>query len=47
MKNPFIETKSNWRSKDWWPEMKYLKNTIYGDWIAEAVACSEPSWDVS
>lgn len=31
VKNPFIETKSNWRSKDWWPEMKYFKNKIYGD----------------
>jgi hypothetical protein len=30
MKNPFIETKSNWRSKDWWPEMKYFRNKIYG-----------------
>lgn len=40
MKNPFIETKSNWRSKDCWPEMKYFKNKIYGDWIAEVVACS-------
>lgn len=39
MKNPFIETKSNWRSKGCWPEMKYFKNKIYGDWIAEVVAC--------
>lgn len=28
MRNPFIETKSNWRPKDCWPEMKYLKNKI-------------------
>jgi len=39
-KNPFIETKSNWRSKNRWPEMKYFKNEIYGDWIAEVAACS-------
>lgn len=30
-KNPFIETKSTWRSKDRWPEMKYFKNKIHGD----------------
>lgn len=35
-----METKSNWRSKNRQPEMKYFKNEIYGDWIAEVVACS-------
>lgn len=39
-KNPFIETKSNWRSRNRWPEMKYFKNGIYGDWIAEVVTRS-------
>lgn len=47
MKNPFIESKSNWRSKDGWPERKYLKNKIYGDGTAVAVACSGVSWDAS
>lgn len=31
MKNLFIEIKLNWRFKDWWLEMKYFKNKIYGD----------------
>lgn len=31
-----METKSNRRSKDWWPEMKYSETKIYGDWIAQS-----------
>lgn len=28
-----MKAKSNRRSKDWWAEMKYFENKIYGDWI--------------